>query len=248
MALNRPTRSPHPAIRAVASLLLLGVLVGCGRPLTQNESAYLRALQGEDARPASMRLIAGNPAGAVTYRIPVRPRTTCQERIWPPRDRAGTVTVSPGATVLFSTVLLRRDLYRPDMMAGWPEEIDLFSAMLFAHEAVHVWQWQQRVRTGYAPWKALGEHARSPDPYLFDPETDRDFLDYGYEQQGSIVEEYVCCRLLDADAPRTARLRRLIAKAMPVDGLDAALDRPRVRLPWPGARTEGICRWQHGEP
>ena len=226
----------------VLVLILLVLVAACGRPLTDSEIAYLRALQGDQTDPAPVRLHDGHFAGSVTYRMPVRPRVSCQERIWPPAD-GRTVTVSPGATVLFQRILFRKDLYRPDMMQGWPDEIDLFSAMLFAHEMTHVWQWQNRDRTGYHPLKALREHAQSPDPYLFDPDAgDRRFLDYGYEQQGAIVEEYVCCRLLDPDAPRTARLRAMIAQDMPVQGLDDILDTPRVRLPWPGAETQGICR------
>ncbi|MBV2360024.1 hypothetical protein KUH32_09580 [Thalassococcus sp. CAU 1522] len=227
-------------MRAVLLLALL-LLTACGRPLTENETAYLRALQGDQVNPARMRLNDGHFAGAYTYRIPTRPRLTCQERIWPPQG-GKTVTVSPGATVLFNTVLFREDLYLPDYLPGWPDTVNLYAAMLFAHEATHVWQWQNRARTGYHPLKALREHATSDDPYLFDPDTSGRFLDYGYEQQGSIVEEYVCCRLLDPEAPRTDRLRRLIAQEMPVDGLDAVIDRPRVILPWDGAQVENICR------
>lgn len=217
-------------------------LVACGRPLTTSETAFLRAIQGDQIDPARIRLTNGHFAGSVSYKIPVRPRTTCQERLWPPITESKTVSVSPAATVLFHKVLLRKDIFQPDMMAGWPHEIDLFQAMLFAHEATHVWQWQNRKRTGYHPLKALSEHASSADPYLFDTDTPREFLDYGYEQQGSIVEEYVCCRLLDPDAPRTARLRDMISREMPITGLDAALDKPRIRLPWAGADVEGICR------
>ncbi|KUF11111.1 hypothetical protein [Pseudoponticoccus marisrubri] len=226
-------------------LILLAFLVlaaACGRPLTSNETAYLQALKGDQLDASKVRLHDGHFAGSIRYHIPVRPRTTCQERLWPPLDEAKTVEVSPAATVVFNTVLLRKDIYSDDMMAGWPDRIDLFQAMLLAHEAVHVWQWQNRHRTGYTPLKALAEHGASPDPYLFDPDTTGNFLDYGYEQQGSIVEEYVCCRLLDPEAPRTARLRAMISKEMPIAGLDAAITRPRVRLPWAGAETEGICR------
>ena len=228
-------------MRRILTLVVLLWLAACGRPLTPSETAYLAALQGDETNPARVRLYDGHFAGSVTYQIPVRPRVACSERIWPP-SQGGTVTVSPGATVVFHNILFRKDLYSPDMMKGWPHEIDLFSAMLFAHEMTHVWQWQNRDRTGYHPLKALREHATQRDPYLFDPDSaTRSFLDFGYEQQGAIVEEYVCCRLLDPDAPRTARLRALIAQEMPIGGLDAVLDRPHVRLPWRGADTEAIC-------
>ncbi|MFW2541385.1 hypothetical protein ACN2XU_01995 [Primorskyibacter sp. 2E107] len=227
-------------MRIVLFFLLL--LSACGRPLTTSETAYLKAIQGDQINTGRIRVIDGHFAGSYVYTIPVRPRTTCQERIWPPLDKAKTIEVSPAASVVGNTMMIRKDLYAEDLMQGWPKQIDLFQAMLFAHEATHVWQWQNRARTGYHPMKALSEHATSADPYLFDPDNTRDFLSYGYEQQGSIVEEYVCCRLLDPDAPRTARLRDMIARHMPVDGLDRALGTGTVKLPWSGVETKGICR------
>ncbi|WP_317133902.1 hypothetical protein [Tropicibacter oceani] len=206
------------------------------------ETAYLKALQGDQIDTQKIRVVDGHFAGSYVYTIPVRPRTTCQERIWPPLEKERTVEVSPAASVIYNTMLFREDLYRDDLMEGWPTKIDLAQAMLLAHESVHVWQWQNRDRTGYTPLKALSEHTASADPYLFDPDKTADFLSYGYEQQGSIVEEYVCCRLLDPAAPRTARLRAMIAQHMPVDGLDRVLGQGTVRLPWAGVQTEGICR------
>jgi hypothetical protein len=223
-------------------LLCLCLLAACGRPLTPSETAYLQAIHGEALNTSRMRLTNGHFAGAITYQMPVRPRTTCQERIWPPITEAREVTVSPAATVIFNRVLMRKDVYRADFLKGWPERVDLFDAMLLAHEATHVWQWQNRGRTGYTPLKALNEHVTSADPYLFEPDAPRDFLDFGYEQQGSIVEEYVCCRLLDPQAPRTGRLRQMIGRHMPIHRLDAVIDRPLIRVPWEGVQTEGICR------
>ena len=43
------------------------------------------------------------------------------------------------------------------------------------------------------------------DPYLFDERADRRFLEYGYEAQASLVEEYVCCRALDPSGGRGPR-------------------------------------------
>ncbi|SMX41002.1 hypothetical protein [Maliponia aquimaris] len=224
------------------ALLALFLLAACGRLLSPSEQAYLMALHGENLDTSKIRLVDGNPVGAVTYQIPVRPRTTCQERLWPPVTETRTITVSPAATTIFNRVLFREDVYRPDFLKGYPDRIDVFDAMLFAHEATHVWQWQNRKLTGYTPLKAAREHTVTRDPYLFDTEVARDFLDFGYEQQGSIVEEYVCCRLLDPQAPRTDRLRQMIGRYMPIDRIDAAIDRPVVILPWKDAQTAGICR------
>ncbi|SIS96703.1 hypothetical protein SAMN05421759_10810 [Roseivivax lentus] len=227
-----------PAMRPILFLALALLATACGRPLTDNETAFARALHGDAINPARVRFHDGHFAGSYNYTRPARPRVTCQERIFPPRS--GEVTVSPGATTFFNRVLYREDLYRDDFLGELPEVIDLFDAMLFAHEMTHVWQWQNRDRTGFTPWRAALEHTASADPYLF--ETDQgDFLDYGYEQQGSIVEEYVCCRLLDPDAPRTARLHRMIAGAMDISALDTVLNAPRIRIPWAEAETENIC-------
>ena len=222
-------------------LILLLCLAACGRPLTVSERAYLADIQGDQIDAERVRIVDGHFAGSVTYKIPVRPRTTCQERIWPPMSQARTVTVAPAATVIFNTVLVRDDLFRTDFLKGYPDHVNLLDAMLFAHEMTHVWQWQNRARTGYTPLKSLREHTGSADPYLFDPDNTRDFLDYGYEQQGSIVEEYVCCRLLDPEAPRTVRLRDMIGAHMPITRLDTVLEAPTIRVPWKGVETEGIC-------
>ena len=81
-----------------------------------------------------------------------------------------------------------------------------------------------------------------PTAYLFDSAAKPAFLDFGFEQQASIVEEYVCCHVLDPEAPRTARLREMISAEMPVAGLEAVLDDPEVLVPWRGIQPEGICR------
>jgi hypothetical protein len=80
----------------------------------------------------------------------------------------------------------------------------------------------------------------SPDPYQFDTTTAAPFLSYGYEQQGAIMEEFICCAALAPDAPRTARLRAILAPyfALPPEGTPLAND---IILPWPGAEVDGIC-------
>ncbi len=240
LALPGTLRLYH-GMRLLLLLVLSFALAACGRPLTPLERSYVRALQGDQTDTSRVRLVDGHPGAAITYQRPVRPRLTCSERIWPP-SRGETVTVQPGGMVIFNRMLLRDDLYREDFLAKYPNEIDLADAMLFAHEMTHVWQWQNRERTGYSPLKAAAEHGITPDPYLFDQGTRAKFLDHGYEQQGAIVEEYVCCALLDAEAPRTQRLHAMIAEAMPMSRLDLVLKHDAIRIPWVGADVEGICR------
>jgi hypothetical protein len=148
--------------------------------------------------------------------------------------------VNTGALALFQNVFIRDDLYREDMVEGWPRVLPLADAMLLAHEMVHAWQWQNRDLTGYHPVRAAFEHVGSADPYLFELGTDTDFLDYGYEQQGSIMEEYVCCRTLAPGAARTERLHGMLAEYFALSPLDRPMSE-RVALPWPGVEVEGIC-------
>ncbi|WP_299623377.1 hypothetical protein [uncultured Tateyamaria sp.] len=219
--------------------LILTLLAGCGRPLTEAEIAFTRTLHGDSLDVTRVRLVEGSPTRAVTFRRKARPRTTCRERILPPPKDA-IVTAKPAAVALWTRVLFDRDWYLDDYVPEYPDKVNLIAAMLLAHELTHVWQWQNRKTTGYSPLRAAREHRRGADPYLFDVSDDRVFGDFGYEQQGSIVEEFVCCRALDPQAPRTKRLHALISGAMPVAPLPQS--RPYdVQLPWDGVQIDGIC-------
>ena len=148
---------------------------------------------------------------------------------------------STAALAAFDHVFVRESLYLDDYLAGLEHgRLNLASAMLFLHEMTHVWQWQNRAVTGYHPLKAAFEHVRSRDPYLFDPETEADFLDFGWEQQGVIVEEYLCCRTLDPAAARTQRLHAMLTPHFAVPPLNHPLAR-EVWLPWNGVEPENIC-------
>jgi hypothetical protein len=216
------------------------LLAACGRPMTENEVAFIRTFKGDTLDYESVRIVDGAPTRAVTFEFKPRPRTTCRELIMPPRSE-GTVTSKPAAVAVYNTVLFDRDWYLDDYLPDYPDRIGLIASMLFAHELTHVWQWQNRQKTGYTPWRAAFEHARNDDPYLFDLETTTRFLDFGFEQQGTIVEEYVCCRALAPDAPRTKRLHDLIGAAMPLSPLpdDRAHE---VGLPWDGVDLANLCR------
>ena len=221
-------------MRALLALLLLAA---CGRPLSPNEAGFARAFHGID--PAPVRIGEGL-APEHPREVPLRPRNTCQERLYPP-PQGKTLEFTTAAMAVFQSIHLREDLYLEDYLAGLPEgRLNLAAAMLFAHEMVHVWQWQNRAETGYHPLRAALEHAGSPDPYLFDPETEVAFLDYGWEQQGAIMEEYLCCRVLAPGAERTERLHRVLTPHFPLPPLDQRLA-DEVLLPWDGVRIEGIC-------
>jgi len=219
--------------------LLCLLLAACGRPLTDNERAFLGTIHGETLDLDRVRLIDGAPTRAVTFRRKPRPRTTCRELILPPATDA-IVTSKPAAVALWNRVLFDKDWFTPDYTPDYPDTLNLIAAMLFAHEMTHVWQWQNRRTTGYSPFRAASEHGGGADPYLFEIDNTRAFGDFGFEQQGSIVEEYVCCRALAPEGPRTARLHALIGKVMPVAPLPQSREW-NVQLPWDGVEVRGIC-------
>ena len=113
-------------------------------------------------------------------------------------------------------VLSNPDWTLTDYAPEYPEEFNIVAAMYFAHEMTHIWQWQNRDKTGYSPFRGLAEHKPGVDPYLFDPDEEIRFLDMGYEQQAVLVEEYICCRTLAPEAERTQRLYEVLSAVMPV--------------------------------
>lgn len=216
------------------------VLVTCGRALTDSESAFLSTLHGDTLDQSRLRMVDGALVGEVTFERKPRPRVTCRERILPPVKRE-IVTVSPAGVTLFNKIFFAQDWYAENYVRDYPDTLHLAGAMLLAHEATHVWQWQNRELTGYHPLKAAAEHNVSDDPYLFELTETRDFLSFGYEQQGAIVEEYVCCRALDPQAARTRRLHDMLAAVMPVSDLPRAGRESNVWIPWKDADLRGIC-------
>lgn len=221
----------------VILFLSLMLLLSCGRPLTEAETAFAKQIHGDELSAERVRFVKGALVGSITYKREKRPRLACRERIFP-EPTSDYVTVGPAAVALHSKVFYTKPYYLDDFMRKYPDEFDLYAAMIFSHEITHVWQWQNRQKTGYSPLRAGNEHVTSKDPYLFDISTSARFLDYGYEQQAGIVEEYVCCATLDPDAPRTRRLEALLRGAFPLGRLTIP---ENVTLPWDGVKTKGIC-------
>lgn len=220
------------------ALLLLVLLAACGRPMTETEAQFAKDIHGPSIDTTKIRMVDKAPLGSYTFDRPIRPRLACRERIFP-QPKQTRVTGSPAAAVWLNTILFSRPSYRDNFLPDYPERIDLYDAMLLSHEVTHAWQWQNRKQTGYSPFRSMREHQVSEDPYLFDISTGTGFLDFGYEQQASIVEEYVCCAVLDPDAPRTRRIETMLRSAFPLGQLPVANS---VLLPWRGVQIKGICR------
>lgn len=211
-------------------------LPACGRRLTASESDLAARLFGSGLDVAPVRLSETALVGLRQGRMPERPRTTCREQLSPP-SADGWITTRTAGVVLGNRINIRGGLMRADFAQAPDGSMNLAAAMFLAHELTHVWQAQNRAVTGYSLWRAGLEHQPGRDPYLFDGAAEARFLDYGYEQQASLVEEYVCCAALDPEGERTGRLRALLAQVMePGDLPSRAIRAPRADLP-----ERGLC-------
>jgi hypothetical protein len=224
-------------------LALIGALLlsACAsRPLTEAERDFAGTVMAGALDLDEVTVVRGAVSAALPTTVPPRPRTTCSERLRPPRD--GRVPGVFSAFVVGDRMFFSRRSWKPDLMAGYPDRLVLDEAMRLAHELTHVWQWQARSQTGYFPHLAFFEHVESDDPYLTEIDPGLGFLDYGWEQQGTIVEEFVCCRTLDPEAPRTEELHRLVSQVFPGAARRGEVRLADVELPWDGAEPQGICR------
>lgn len=229
----------RPVLRLALLAACVGALASCAsRPLSEAERAFAQTVTAGAVDLGEVRVVKGAASALIPTTIPVRDRLTCRERLMPPLTAPAPGTFP--AFVLGQRMYFSRRIWRDDYLAGYPDRLALRDAMRLAHELTHVWQWQARAETGYAPWRAAREHVALADPYLVTLDPGLDFLDYGWEQQGVLVEEYVCCRALDPDAPRTAELAALVGQVWP--GAAAEEIAVRIDLPWDGAETAGICR------
>jgi hypothetical protein len=224
----------------ILPILFCLLLLGCGRTLVPEETAFLADLQGPTFETSRIRLIETSLIGLNTREFAVRPQTTCRERILPPPE-GPTVQARTAGLVLFHTVYVRPNWYVENYLEGAPEQLPLMRAMFLAHEMTHVWQWQNRDLTGYHPLRVAAEHTPGADPYLFQNDPDRAFLDYGFEQQASLVEEFVCCNAVAPEGARTHRLAALLRQVMPLGAYDRHDAQSRVLLPWGDADLRGIC-------
>ncbi len=215
-------------MRWLAVLLLVLGVAGCGgRPLAQGERALASDLFGPnfDADKARVGLSAGLPAprnrSEPEVTRDVAPRPGVCDRTAPGDGPSG----PPPAFVLYNRMSVQPEFYRADMMPDWPRRVLIPEVLIVAHELVHIWQWQNRALTGYRPTRAAMESLTNRDPYFYTPEPDAGFLAYGYEQQAALVEDYVCYLLFDPNAPRRAKLRRILSPYFTVDRLERALNR-----------------------
>ena len=221
-------------------LFLLLVLAACGRGLTDTERALVFPIMGDTFNPDAARMVEAGFIGMTTRTYLARPQTTCREKINPP-PRGPTIQARNAGAVAWTHVLTNPDWTIDNYAEGFPDQFNLVGAMFFAHEMTHIWQWQNRDVTGYSPFRGLAEHKPGVDPYLFDPNEQIAFLDLGYEQQASMVEEFICSRTIAPDGARIERLWDTLRVVMPVQHPTQTPKATGVFGVYEDANLEGVC-------
>lgn len=215
----------NPAARCalVGGFLLF---VGCGRPLTESEVALGQDIFGDSIAFEDVRIVKDfgltPPPNRARVTVDLRrpAEDPCVRVPSPPRNAA------PPGFAVGNVIFLSDGFYSVDSGFLWPEAVRLPHTLIFAHELVHVWQWQNRERTGYAPWRALAEGIGA-DAYFYRPDDGEQFLGFGYEQQASIVEDYLCYLILDPSDPEIDELRSLVAPIVDTDRLEKRVNAAR---------------------
>jgi hypothetical protein len=206
-----------------AAVALLVLLAACSRPLTNAEEEFAQDLFGDSLDTSRVRVTQGVGI-APLYRT--APKSV---RLVEGTDKACLRTPQPfgaqppQAFAVGNRVHFDTGLYSSDMVIQWPEGLRVPQALVLAHELTHVWQWQNRSRTGYTPARAVAESLSIADPYFSQGQAE--FFSFGYEQQAAIVEDYVCFAFANPDHPRRDELREIVAPVLPLDAFDAVLEK-----------------------
>ncbi|MEB8389228.1 hypothetical protein OO012_18530 [Rhodobacteraceae bacterium KMM 6894] len=203
------------------------VLSACSRPLTSNERRFADDVIGPALNKDAVRISQG-VGFAPPPKTPAEPPNAhvVGSEIHPgfcDRTAPQTSKGPPPAWALYNNISFTAPIYQPDTAMGWPATAQFPQALIMAHELVHVWQWQNRRKTGYRPLRAALEAVMNMDPYFYVPDESAGFLSYGFEQQAALLEDYLCYALYDPENPRRATLRPILAPHFPLDRLDAAL-------------------------
>ena len=210
------------ALRAtLPGLAVLAALSACSRPLTTAEEAFANDLFGEELDTSKVRVAQGLGIAPLYRTAPANVTLvegTDRACLRTPQPRGAQ---PPQAFAVGNRIHFETGLYSSDMVIQWPERLRVPQALVLAHELTHVWQWQNRERTGYSPARAVAEAIELADPYF--SEGDAPFFSFGYEQQAAILEDYVCFAFANPDHPRRAELREILEPVFPLDRFDAVL-------------------------
>lgn len=210
-------------MKPIQLLFPLLLLAACSRALTPAEEAFATDLFGPSLDTSQVVITQGLGLAPLYRTVPHDVRLvegTDKACLRTPQPRGAQ---PPQAFAIRNRLHFETGLYSSDMIIDWPAKLRVPQALILAHELTHVWQWQNRRRTGYSPARAAAESWQLADPYFSTEEGV--FFDFGFEQQAAIVEDYVCFAFANPNHPRRAELREILAPILPIARFDTVLAR-----------------------
>ena len=212
-------------MKSLIALVFCIALAACARPLTEAEQDFARDLFGDTLDTSDVSVSQGlgltPPPKTVPASLTVLTGTD-KACVRTPQPRGAQ---PPQAFALYNRLHFDSTLYSSDMALGWPLGLRFPNAIILAHELTHVWQWQNRAKTGYSPARAVAESWQFADPYYSAPGGAPVFYAFGYEQQAALVEDFVCFTIANPTHPRRAELREILEPVLPVAAFEAAVQR-----------------------
>lgn len=127
------------------------------------------------------------------------------------------------ALVLGNRIYYAAGAYSRDFAAGFSTKANVTDLALLAHELVHVWQHQNRDRTGYSLLAIALERLQYKEPYKYEITPGKRFLDYRFEQQGAIMQRYVFMSYWPSDPAALRRHRALLEQEFDLQDFKATL-------------------------
>lgn len=206
-----------------SAVLGLILLAACSRPLTEDERVFAETLFGPTLDTDKVTIAQGLGVAPLYRTVPSSVRVlrgTNRACLRTPQPRGAQ---PPQAFALYNRMHFDSTLYSSDMARPWPRAVRFPQSLILAHELTHVWQWQNRDLTGYAPWRAVLESFELADPYYSGDEETPIFLSLGYEQQAAVVEDFVCFTVANPTHPRRQVLRDALEPFFPVAAFEEAL-------------------------
>lgn len=175
-------------MRLIILVLCTCLIASCARQLSDGEERFLLKSFGTE----------------IDYSV-VRIREGGLPNLFP---RAEAVAVEN--RIFWQDETYREDFIPPDDISYVQDQI------LLAHEVAHIWQFQNSDITGYSLNKVIAEHrnfGRQVYDYIKPLDLSKPFLEYRYEQQAEIVEDWVCATLLND--PQAFYYEKIIRAAIP---------------------------------
>lgn len=205
-----------------APLLLMLAIGGCiSRELTPHEKMFVQATHTNTVAQSKVRIARGVDGKEVRRTL----RKDLQRSALTLKHNGKAVSVDdlqkalltgPGAITIGSKIYYRKNYYQANFVPAWPRPLIVNWASLLAHEVTHVWQYQNRRVTGYSLSKIAMEHIRyRENVYHYNIVRGKKFLEYRFEQQGQIIQDWVTCRCMAPNSPKTSELEKLIEAVIP---------------------------------